>query len=108
MGQTLTGLVVGAAYEVTFFASQRPGYVNAGMSVLVDGQLVLAVPEVVGGFHTYTAVFTAGAATATVRFQNSAVEGGDNGVFLDAVTLQERTLEPDSEPVMNEIEKEPN
>lgn len=85
--QTLRGLSPGTAYNVQFWAAERPGYGKAeSMRVVVDGVVVLDSSHPPETFSQLTAVFVASASTAVVRFENDS-PGGDNSFFVDAVSV---------------------
>merc|ERR1711871_1152906 len=85
--QTVQGLEVGQTYTLTFSSMHRPGYgTDEVLLVSVSGQAQF-YEHPGDDFTVYNEVFTASGTTATIRFQNGSPTGGDNSVFLDAVSL---------------------
>lgn len=93
ISQTLTGLLAGANYQVTFAAAQRNNIYGAQTGQtwkLQAGGITIgtyAPPQSARSYATYAATFTAAAGTQTLAFVGTDANGGDNTVFLDNVQL---------------------
>jgi len=94
ISQTLTGLIAGAIYQVTFAAAQRNNVygqqIGQTWQLRLDGKLIgsYAPPEAAQSYADYTATFTASAATShTLAFVGTDANGGDNTVLIDSVRL---------------------
>jgi hypothetical protein len=92
--QAISGFTPGTTYQITFEAAQRPdnGTVNiAGESwnVTVNGTAIASYNpgESATSYVTYTANFTATAATETLAFVGTDLAGGDNTIFIDNVAI---------------------
>ena len=81
------GLSAGSAYNINFWAAERPGYGAAeSMRVVVDGAVVMDSSHPPEAFQQLTAVFVSQGSSATIRFENDSPDG-DNSFFVDAVTV---------------------
>ena len=96
--QVLSGLSPGATYHLLFAAAQRASgasWNTAGQTwkVTLDGSTIAtcAPGQAATAFVTYTATFTATAASHTLAFVGTNTRGGDNTVFLDDVRLVRAT-----------------
>lgn len=93
VSQTLTGLLPGAEYAVTFMAAQRNnvygGQVGQTWDLSLDGAVIgsYAPPQSAQSYAEFTASFTATASSHTLAFVGTNLNGGDNTVFLDDVRL---------------------
>jgi len=93
ISQTLTGLLAGAIYQVTFAAAQRNNVYGAQTGqtwkLQVNGTTIgtYAPPQSAQSYLKYSAAFTASAGTQTLAFVGTDANGGDNTVFLDNVQL---------------------
>jgi hypothetical protein len=102
ISQTLTGLVAGAIYQLTFEAAQRDNLygVETGQTwqLQVNGTPVatFAPPKSAQSYVNYAATFTATAGPQTLAFVGTDANGGDNTVFLDNVQL---ALSPSLTPI---------
>ena len=93
ISQTITGLLAGAVYQVTFAAAQRDNIYGAQTGqtweLQVNGAAIgtYAPPESAQSYLDYAATFTASAGTQTLAFVGTDANGGDNTVFLDTVQV---------------------
>lgn len=94
VSQILTGLVPGITYEVVYQAAQRAtGYSwnHAGQTwdVRIDGATAgsFAPPQSATGYAEYSGRFTATADTHVLAFVGTNLNGGDNTVFIDDVSV---------------------
>jgi hypothetical protein len=93
ISQTLTGLLAGAIYQVTFAAAQRNNIYGAQTGQtwkLQAGGVTIgayAPPQSAQSYANYSATFTAAASAQTLAFVGTDANGGDNTVFLDNVQL---------------------
>jgi len=91
ISQALSGFVAGSNYLVTFSAAQRGSYNNGGQTWNVTiGNTVIGSFSPSGSatnYATYSASFTATAASQTLGFVGTDANGGDNTVFLDDVLI---------------------
>jgi hypothetical protein len=88
INQTLSGFVPGTSYTITYSAAQRSGASQHGgesWNVVIDGNAIKTNTPGAASYTTYTATFTASAATHTVSFVGTDLAGGDNTVFIDNV-----------------------
>jgi autotransporter-associated beta strand protein len=95
--QTLSGFVPGKSYTITYSAAQRSGSSQNGgesWNVVIDGNVIKANSPGATSFTTYTAMFTATAATHTLAFVGTDLVGGDNTVFIDNVRFISPALQP--------------
>src|SRR5262245_48736297 len=83
-------LLDAGTYAISFSAAQR-GNVSSAQTfrVLVDGQVIGTFNSVAGtGYTTLTtSTFSVATGTHAVTFQGTNINGGDNTIFLDAVTI---------------------
>jgi uncharacterized membrane protein len=85
--QTLSGLMVGGTYGVSFMAAHRPGYGDdETLRLIVDGTDAWSTSHPADDFTPYTGIFTAAATEAVLTFENDS-PAGDKSVFVDAVTV---------------------
>ncbi|HEY9509543.1 MAG TPA: DUF642 domain-containing protein, partial [Verrucomicrobiae bacterium] len=97
VSQTLSGFTPGTSYTITYSAAQRSGQDQHGgesWNVVVDGDVIKSNNPGPTSYSSYTATFTATAATHTIAFVGTDLAGGDNTVFLDNVRFN-----PPLEPV---------
>jgi len=94
ISQALTGLVPGAAYQVTFSAAQRNNVYGQQLGetwqVQINGTAVgnFAPAESAQTYVDYTANFTAPVSGATtLAFVGTDTLGGDNTIFIDNVRI---------------------
>lgn len=94
VSQTIDGLVSGVTYEILFSAAQRAtgaGWNTAGQTwdLRIDGVPVasFAPGQSATSYAGYSAQFTATAATQTLAFVGTNLNGGDNTVFIDDVRI---------------------
>lgn len=90
--QTVTGLVAGQEYELTFWYSPRggEGTGNSGMDVSFGGLPVYSIPpdaNLAPGWVKYTVTFTATGPSAVLAFTGTGTEN-EFGAFLDDVSLK--------------------
>jgi hypothetical protein len=100
--QTITGLVPGQQYEVSFLVASRPN-VNSGTSTLhveIDGTEIFASTHPPNEFKLEGAMFTAKANYASLRFENDSGDG-DHSVFIDNVQVHVATLAETPEDLVN-------
>ncbi len=107
--QTLSGLIPGDAYTLTYLAAQRSGNQQT-WDVKINGNVIQSNSDGSAGFTSYSANFVATAATQTLAFVGTNLNGGDNTVFIDNVSIGLRTsLQPMaasvvlSSPAQNEV-----
>jgi fibronectin type 3 domain-containing protein len=88
ISQAISGLIPGANYVITFQAAQRPGNAQT-WKVTMNGVTIASYNPGAGAsaYTTYTAGFTATAATETLAFVGTDLAGGDNTIFIDAVQI---------------------
>ncbi len=87
--QNVTGWTAGT-YQISFDAAQRGNYLTSheDFNVLVDGTVVGTFKPGSISYAGYaTSNFTVSAGSHTITFQGLDSVGGDNTVFLDAVTI---------------------
>jgi hypothetical protein len=88
ISQTLSGFTPGVNYTITYSAAQRSGPDQHGgesWNVVIDGNIIKTNNPGPTSYTTYTATFTATAATHTLAFVGTDLAGGDNTVFIDHV-----------------------
>ncbi|MBX3521835.1 MAG: tandem-95 repeat protein [Xanthobacteraceae bacterium] len=90
--QTVTGLVAGQQYELTFWYSPRggDGVGNSGMDVSFGGTTVYSIPSDANlpvGWVQHTVVFTATSTSAVLAFTGTGT-ANEWGAFLDDVSLK--------------------
>jgi len=99
MTQTITGLSVGASYEVRYFENARSGGTPYA-SVTVGGNTVVAAHAVnpVGGTNAYIEVisdpFVATSASMELAFVKSNPLGGDTTLLIDNVSVRTPSTPP--------------
>jgi hypothetical protein len=86
--QAISGLIPGTNYTITFEAAERSGY-SESWKVTVNGTTAGSYNPGAGAtsYATYTASFTATAATETLAFVGTDVAGNEDAVFIDAVQI---------------------
>jgi len=88
ISQAIPGFTPGTPYLLSFYAAQRPSNAQS-WNVTVNGAVIASFNP--GGsatsYGTYTATFTAPAATTTVAFVGTDLAGGDNTIFIDNVQI---------------------
>lgn len=91
-GASQTASFAAGTYTISFFAAQRAGGGHQTFNILVNGKIV-------GTFNyqssaTYaslvTSTFTVGAGNQTITLQGTNLVGGDNTVFIDALTINQQ------------------
>ena len=90
VSQALSGFVPGATYRVTFAAAQRKfGTLGQTWNVTANGSIIgtFAPPLSATNYVDYFATFTASAASLTLAFNGTDLNGGDNTVFIDNVRI---------------------
>ncbi|MEK7951627.1 hypothetical protein WKV53_14010 [Luteolibacter sp. Y139] len=86
IAQTLTGFTVGRTYVISYSSAQRPG--NAQTWNVQMGSTVIESGSGGGsGFTTHAINFTAAATSYSLSFVGTNLNGGDNTVFIDNVTI---------------------
>ena len=96
ISQALSGFLPGTSYTVSFSAAQRGSYNNGGQTwnVTMGGTSLGSFSPAASAtsYATYSASFTASAATETLSFVGTDTRGGDNTVLLDNIRLLPRQL----------------
>jgi fibronectin type 3 domain-containing protein len=91
ISQTVSGLTTGTVYTVTFDAAQRSNGNNGGQTwnLTMNGTTIasFAPPQSATSYLPYSAQFTATASSETLAFVGTDTNGGDNTIFLDAVSI---------------------
>jgi len=91
ISQAISGFTPGVNYGVKFFASQRQNNgVTQGntFNLQIDGRTIGSFSPVNGSnYLAYTTNFTATAATHTLAFVGTDLNGGDNTAFIDDVSI---------------------
>jgi autotransporter-associated beta strand protein len=91
ISQPLAGFAPGTNYTITYSAAQRGTVQNGGQTwnVVIDGTVIKtnSPGAVATSYTTYTANFTASAAVHTLAFVGTDLNGGDNTVFIDNVSI---------------------
>ena len=91
IAQTLTGFTPGTNYTLSYSAAQRGAVQHGGQtwSVALDGTSISSASPGAGAtsYATYTASFTASAASHTLAFVGTNLNGGDNTVFIDKISF---------------------
>jgi YD repeat-containing protein len=95
IAQSLSGLTVGAQYNVKFLLAARP-YANGATPVTVsfNGSVIGTYTPASAAFQEFTASFTATATTGTVTFSTPAA-AGDQATALDNVRVVRGLSEAD-------------
>jgi len=96
ISQTLSGFTPGKAYTLTYLAAQRSGSLGGETwDVKIDGMVIQSNSPGGTGYALYTANFVATAASHTLAFVGTNLQGGDRSVFIDNVSLGLRdSLQP--------------
>jgi microcystin-dependent protein len=94
LSTTITGLIPGRAYAITFRANMRTGPVNPVATLSIDGgpALSFTASPAVGGTNAYYPIslpFTANGGTASLTLTNSANE--DTALLLDSFAIETMT-----------------
>ena len=87
------GFVAGT-YAIKFAAAQRANLPsNQTFQVLVDNEVVGTFNNLTGTAYTLltTSTFTVGAGVRTVTFRSTNLNGGDNTVFIDQVSIERQS-----------------
>ena len=91
VSQAVSGLTVGIAYTVTFFAAERSNDNNGGQTwnVNMNGTTIAsyAPGQSAVNYIPYSAPFTATAGSERLAFVGTNANGGDNTVFIDSVSV---------------------
>lgn len=95
MDQTLTGLIIGQVYVVSFESAERPDTFMPGMffgggqdfDVQWDGNSVGTFTPNSTDFSAYSTSFTATSTTGVLSFLGLDTQGGDRTAFIDAVSV---------------------
>ena len=91
ISQALSGFLPGTSYTVSFSAAQRGSYNNGGQTwnVTMGGTSLGSFSPAASAtsYATYSASFTASAATETLSFVGTDTRGGDNTILLDNVRI---------------------
>ena len=91
ISQTISGLTTGTVYTVSFSAAQRANYSNGGQTwnVTMNGTTITSYAPAVSAtsYLHYSAQFTATASSETLAFVGTDTNGGDNTIFIDAVSV---------------------
>ncbi|GAA5122092.1 DUF642 domain-containing protein [Luteolibacter yonseiensis] len=86
LSTTITGLIAGRSYQVSFGVNARSGNTPT-MRVKADGKTLLSEVVSSGGYQVKKVVFTATGATAVLLIENATVSG-DHSLLLDNFTLR--------------------
>lgn len=86
MAQTLSGFTVGRIYTITYSAAQRPGNQQT-WDLRMGGTTIQSGSGGGSSFTTYTVNFTAAATSYAMSFVGTNVNGGDNTIFIDNVSI---------------------
>lgn len=85
---TITGLVAGNAYSLSFFEAARTGFPSTPLQVLVDTvSLGSYVTNSTSFVQQTTGRFIAGGTSAALSFTATNVSGQDNDINLDNITV---------------------
>jgi hypothetical protein len=90
ISQVLSGFTPGMNYTITYSAAQRSGIYQHGgetWNVTIDGAVIQTNTPGSTSYTTFTASFTASAATHTLAFVGTDLAGGDNTVFIDNILI---------------------
>jgi len=98
ISQAISGFTPGINYTLSFLAAERPNNTQS-WNVTVNGTVIASFNPGASAtsYVTYTANFTATAATETLAFVGTDLAGGDNTVFIDNV----RITAPPTQPPVN-------
>lgn len=93
ISQVLSGFIPGSNYMVNFFAAERPGN-SQTWNLTIDGTVIASYNpgSSASSYANYTATFTATAATETLAFVGTDLNGGDNTIFIDDVQIIQGTF----------------
>jgi len=85
----LNGFVPGVEYRLEFSAAQRGGYTGQTWNAGIDGSVIgsFTAPGTATGYQDYSATFTASSESAILTFTGTNLNGGDNTVFIDKVSI---------------------
>jgi hypothetical protein len=88
ISQAIPGFNPGTPYMISFYAAQRPANAQS-WNVTVNGTVIASFNPGASAtsYGTYTATFTAAAATETVSFVGTDLAGNDNTIFIDNVQI---------------------
>ncbi|GAA5117873.1 hypothetical protein JIN84_16765 [Luteolibacter yonseiensis] len=95
ISQTVSGFTVGKTYTLNFSAAQRGGASQQGgqtWNVKVNNAVIQSYSPGSTGYTPCSATFTATATTQNIAFAGTNLNGGDNTVFIDNVTLSSPPL----------------
>lgn len=90
ISQLLYGFTAGTSYTITYSAAQRGGASQNGgesWNVMIDNTVIATNNPGATSYTTYTATFTASAASHVLAFVGTDLAGGDNTVFIDNVKI---------------------
>lgn len=97
MAQTLTELIPGVTYDVTFAAAQRSQVSNGGQTWMMrlDGTNLgsFAPGAAATTFADYSVSFTATSPSQILGFLGTNLNGGDNTVFFDRIRVKPRPVD---------------
>ena len=87
--EAISGLIPGTNYTITFLAAERPGYSAESWKVTINGTVIQNYSPAASAtsYTSYTARFTATAATETLAFVGTDTAGGDCTIFIDDVQV---------------------
>ena len=88
ISQAIPGFNSGKPYMISFYAAQRPSNAQS-WNVTVNGTVIASFNPGASAtsYGSYTATFTATAATEAVAFVGTDLAGGDNTIFIDNVQI---------------------
>lgn len=86
MAQTLSGFTVGRTYTISYSAAQRPGNQQT-WDLRMGGATIQSGSGGGSGFVTYSVNFTAAATSYALSFVGTNLNGGDNTVFIDNLSI---------------------
>ncbi len=107
ISQTVTGLTVGAWYEVTFYEATRTGYAGNDLTVIIDDGLSSEVTINTSGIvdnatwelRTATA-FVAENTSCSLTFRTTNPQDGDRATIVDGASIDEVPPPPPPPPVI--------
>lgn len=100
ISQTFSGFMPGTNYILKFLASQRQnksgGQVGETFDIQVNGSSIgsFEPTQSFAGYQEFTANFTANAASQTLSFVGTDLNGGDNTALIDRVLIAWQTPPP--------------